>query len=114
MLRVRSAGGAAVDADLSGSPVADMVRRGRDDESGSAGAFLKRKRIESVAVNRHLAVGALESWRVTRLKRRLIVWCLGAALLLVLVLASTVGAVPLPFAELFHALVGDETMSQWQ
>ena len=60
-----------------------------------------------MAVNRHLAVGALESWRVTRLKRRLIVWCLGAALLLVLILASTVGAVPLPFAELFHALVGD-------
>ena len=109
MLRVRSAGGAAVDADLSGSPVADMVRRGRDDESGSAESFLKRKRIKSVAVNRRLAVGALESWRITRLKRRLIVWCLGAALLLVLVLASMVGAVPLPFAELFHALVGSAT-----
>ncbi len=90
--------------------VTGMVRRGRDGES--------------VGVNRHLAVGALESWRNTRLKRRLTVWCLGAALLLVLILASTPGAVPLPFAELFHALVGDgdfqdgegvlATVSQWE
>ena len=80
--------------------IVSRARRGRDDES--------------VAVNRHLAAGAVESWRITRLKRRLFVWCLGAALLLVLVLASTVGAVSLPFAELFHALVGDGTMSQWQ
>ncbi len=60
-----------------------------------------------MAVTKHLAAGALEDWRNARLKRRLVVWYLGAALLLVLIAASTVGAVPLPFSELFHALTGN-------